>query len=189
VRTCLRASARARGSATARLASFVLTPAPARGATVTGPLPSRTRRRSSTRGLLGRLFGSMQRPRLLLAEDDEALRSLLVLSLSEAGYEVVAAGNGVELQAWLDAATRVGRRHLVFDLVITDLRMPGLSGLEVLARLRQTDRQTRVILISAFADAELAREARRLGALAVLAKPFALHELVAAVQAAVPAAA
>ncbi|MFH1808175.1 MAG: response regulator [Pseudomonadota bacterium] len=148
--------------------------------------PRRPRRILGSRHLLRDLFTTMHRPRVLVAEDDEELRALLVLTLSEADYDVVQAANGVELQCWLDAATRFGDRHHTFDLVITDLRMPGLSGLDVLEQLRLVDWATRVILISAFADEEVQRDASRLGAAAVLAKPFGLEEFLGAVRSLVP---
>jgi DNA-binding NtrC family response regulator len=63
------------------------------------------------------------------------------------------------------------------DLIITDVRMHGVTGLEILAGLRENDWSTPVILMTAFGDAELHAEAMRLGALAVLDKPFELDAL------------
>jgi CheY-like chemotaxis protein len=71
------------------------------------------------------------------------------------------------------------------DLIVSDVRMPGCTGLEVLARLRQRGLECPVLLLSAFADAETHAEARRLGARALLDKPVDLDVLRAAVDAAV----
>jgi CheY-like chemotaxis protein len=66
-------------------------------------------------------------PRILLAEDDKELRELLALVLESAGYQVCQCSNGEQLMSRLTESSS-------FNLVISDIRMPGLGGLEVLAR-------------------------------------------------------
>lgn len=110
-------------------------------------------------------------PRVLLAEDDKELRDLLTLVLENAGYQVCQCSNGEQLLARL-------REPQSFNLVISDIRMPGLNGLEVLARRRGEIQQVPFICMTAFGDAQTHREARQLGAVATLDKPFDLDEMI-----------
>jgi len=127
------------------------------------------------------------RARVLLAEDDPALRELMAGALRRDGYEVLEASDGTELLDRLEAiVTTVGRGPDAVAVIISDIRMPGLTGLDLLAALRCAEWTTPVILITAFGDEETHREARELGARAVLDKPFPLEQLRAAVQEAVP---
>jgi CheY-like chemotaxis protein len=124
-------------------------------------------------------------PRILVAEDQAEMRVLLRRALMRRGYEVVDAPDGPHLvQAIVDGL--LAPQTLVPDLIVTDVRMPGYSGLEVLARLRREGWTTPVILITAFGDAQLHEEAKQLGAACVLNKPFAMEDLCAAVEALVP---
>lgn len=114
--------------------------------------------------------------RLLLAEDDLEMRSLLELTLTREGYEVHVASSGCALletvqTIYLDAFPSDG-----IDILITDVRMPGLSGLEAIRRLYAARWWIPTILITAFPDQRLRDEAARLG-VTLLAKPFPLREL------------
>ena len=96
------------------------------------------------------------------------------------GYEVIEVANGPALihaliSGLLEEQTRAP------DLIITDVRMPGMTGMEVLARLRREAWSIPFILITAFGDEALHKEAERLGAARVLDKPFEMEELLAAV--------
>jgi CheY-like chemotaxis protein len=134
--------------------------------------------------------GQSARPaRILLAEDDREMRRLLSSTLWNDGYHVVEAETGVELLDYLNPYipnARVHGRLLAFDGIISDVRMPGLTGLEVLSLLRRYDPSTPVILITAFGDEETHAEAHRLGAVAVLDKPFDMEVLRARLWNAVP---
>lgn len=112
---------------------------------------------------------------VLVAEDDDELRSLLSGALRAEGFEVTEARDGSELLDHLGSLFFSGKSSL--DLVVTDVRMPGFSGLNVLAGLRGNDWTTPVIVITAFGDQRLHEEASRLGALAVFDKPFDLKDL------------
>jgi DNA-binding NtrC family response regulator len=109
--------------------------------------------------------------RLLVAEDDRALRELLVDTLKTDGYEIVPVANGADLSAALSNKERP------FDLVISDVRMPGASGLDVLSRSEESASLPPVVLITAFGDDEIHAKARELGALAVLDKPIDMDDL------------
>lgn len=104
------------------------------------------------------------RATILLADDDASLRRVLEFQLRETGYEVLSAGDGL---AALELFTRRDVRCL-----ITDLRMPGLSGLELLRRVQAVNKDVPVIVITAFGDIEIAVEAMRAGAFDFITKPF-----------------
>jgi CheY-like chemotaxis protein len=119
-------------------------------------------------------------------EDDAELRSALVSGLRAEGYLVVGVSDGEQvLKWWPELSQGVGPVHV--DLIVTDQRMPKVSGLEVLQAVRQIDWATQVVLISAFADDDLRREAKRLGAAAVLSKPFTMDRLLDTVKQVAPA--
>ena len=118
--------------------------------------------------------------RVLVAEDDVEMRRLVGGRLRRAGVEVVEARDGHEaLEAIaLVHGDGVGAR---FDLVVSDVKMPGLGGLQLLECLRSGGWSMPVILITAFGSAETHESARRLGAHAVFDKPFDVDDLVGAV--------
>ena len=124
-------------------------------------------------------------PRILLADDDADMRELVSGNLRDAGYGVVECADGAALLQRLDAPQP--SQWLGVDLVVADVFMPGLTGLEVLERLRDADPFTPYIVITAFGSAETRRIASRLGALAVLDKPFEIKALLLLVEDAVGA--
>jgi two-component system response regulator (stage 0 sporulation protein F) len=124
--------------------------------------------------------------RILVAEDDPDMRALVASALRRSGYDVVEARNGME--AIDHIAPTVWTRRDGFEAIVSDVRMPDLTGLDLWVALRSTRFETPVILMTAFGDEELRAECRSLGATAVLDKPFDLDELHAAVQKAMPSA-
>ena len=107
--------------------------------------------------------------RILLAEDDGGMRGFLAQALESAGYEVVAVEDGIAARAQLDSAP--------FDLLLSDVVMPGISGIELARYCEQTAPTTRVVLITGFAAVSI--EADRLAPrVTVLSKPFHLRTLV-----------
>ncbi|MEI8257048.1 MAG: response regulator, partial [Deltaproteobacteria bacterium] len=112
--------------------------------------------------------------RVLLAEDDVHLRTLLRDLLRREGYLVDEASSGYDL---LEQLGNAAHRRQALDLIVTDNRMRGATGLEVIEGLRESHRpgrsSTPVILITAFGDAHVHDEAARLGAV-VLDKPLDL---------------
>jgi CheY-like chemotaxis protein len=117
-------------------------------------------------------------PHVLLVEDDEDMRRVLARALRHAGCRVTTTGDGHEALAHLRplAVPSLGARP---DLVVTDVCLPGFSGLEVLETIRVLDRRIPVIVISAFMDPTMAEEARRLRATAFVTKPFDVEGFVA----------
>ena len=107
--------------------------------------------------------------KILLIEDEHSMRLGLKHDLTAAGYLVVTAENG---SAGIDLIEREA-----FDLVVTDLRLPGANGLEVLQRVKKSAPETGVIVITAFAEVKTAVEAIKEGAYDYLSKPFDPEEL------------
>ncbi len=120
-------------------------------------------------------------PCVVLAEDDPELLSLLASVLEGEGYEVERIADGRELDRFL--WTGHWERRIPPAVVVSDIRMPCFSGLEVLEELRRAGRVQPVVLITAFGDEATHEQARQLGAVAVLDKPFELEELVELVNA------
>ena len=111
---------------------------------------------------------------ILLAEDDAPFRKLLSSVLEGDGHRVVQAADGAELLERLaETATRAGCKPRRLDLVITDLRMPGMSGIDALEYLRAGPwAATPVVVMTAFSDDAIHAQAARLGILSTLDKPF-----------------
>ena len=109
-------------------------------------------------------------PKILVVDDEESMREGCVQTLAEEGYKVLTAENG---NRGLNMAKQES-----FDLVILDLRMPGLQGLDVLKRLRDDDPDIIVIVITGYATIDSAVEAMRRGAYDFLPKPFSPEALV-----------
>ncbi len=112
--------------------------------------------------------------RVLVAEDDPALRELMARLLAFEGYLVTEAADGQEMMQAARASD--GSADCSFDLIVTDVRMPGLSGLEVLARIRESGCHVPAIVVSALPGDMVQDKLHELNAL-FLPKPFALENL------------
>lgn len=130
---------------------------------------------------------AMRTLRVLLAEDDLEMRKMLVWALRREGFEVVECPDGDRLRAHLGLKGETSDRS-TYDVVISDIRMPGASGLQVLHQLGHDPERPPVILITAFPDERTQAEARRLGAAATLAKPFDMEDLMVLVRQIAPLA-
>jgi len=111
----------------------------------------------------------MTKGRILIVDDDASLRRVLQVQLEQEGYQVSAAASAQQTLSILQLRP--------IDLVITDLRMPGLSGLELLKHIRSEHPQTIIILLTAFGTVETAVEAIRTGAYDYLTKPVHPEEM------------
>lgn len=103
---------------------------------------------------------------LLIVDDDEGIRDALY-ELFEEEHRCHLAGTAEEAMKWLDTET--------YDVVLTDISMPGLSGVELLAVLRQRQAKTPVIIITGLGDQEHAQGLMKMGAFDYLVKPFHLE--------------
>ena len=111
--------------------------------------------------------------RVLVVEDRDSLRKLVVRALEEEGFDVDSAADGEEARDLITGSS--------YQLVLTDLKLPGASGLEVLETSKRAQPDTPVVVLTAFGSVGAAVEAMKLGAADFLEKPIELDELVARV--------
>jgi len=114
---------------------------------------------------------------ILVAEDDRELRVLIVAALRAAGFIVTEAENGRDLLDRLADTLQPDRRVEAFDMVLSDIRLPGFTALDVMVGARCLLSTTRIVLMTAFGDAHTHEKALSLGATAVLDKPLRLDDL------------
>jgi two-component system cell cycle response regulator CpdR len=112
-------------------------------------------------------------PRILLAEDDDSLRGFLARALERAGYDVTACADGDEAAAKLDEQ---------WDLLLTDIVMPGMDGIEVARQAAAIHPELRIMFITGFAAVALAAGAQAPAGAKVLSKPIHLREIVSEVE-------
>ncbi len=105
--------------------------------------------------------------RILIVEDEEKLRRVIQLQLTSGGFEVDQAGSAEE-------GVRLAERA---DLILTDLRLPGMDGLEFIGHIRRQDSRTPIIVMTAFGTVANAVEAMKAGAIDFLPKPFSMDHL------------
>lgn len=114
------------------------------------------------------------RGRILVVDDEQAIRLALDRALRAAGYEVAVAVNGEDALGQLAAGN--------WDLMLLDMRMPGIDGLEVLGRLREGQSDLPVVMITAYGSVPTAVEAMKLGAVDYLEKPFTNQQILALIE-------
>ncbi len=107
--------------------------------------------------------------RILIIEDEKSLKEVLRILLEEEGYEITAASNGLEGMDYI--------QNDIFDLVVTDIKMPKADGFEVLKKVKEISPSTIVIMITAFGTTESTIEAMKLGAYDYIHKPFKIDEI------------
>ena len=114
--------------------------------------------------------GARQTGSVLIVDDEKNMRKTLADILQSEGYEVATAATGEEA---IDLCSKQG-----YDVVLLDVRMPGIGGVETFRRLRRHQEGVRVILMSAYGVDELKRAALDEGAIAFLAKPLQVEQVV-----------
>jgi len=112
-------------------------------------------------------------PRILLAEDEQAMRAYLERALTNAGYEVSAVDRGTDAVPLLETGD--------YDLLLSDIVMPEMDGIELAQRCAEISPRTKVMFITGFAAVSL-RASREQPAAKVLSKPFHLRDLVLEVE-------
>src|SRR5690606_27856578 len=133
-----------------------------------------TRPRTAQRPQPGPVKSGAQRrlmARILVVDDEPKLRALLSMALSAEGMEVAEAESG-------EAALHLLGRGDPFAAMITDVRMAGISGLDLVKRVRRDFPGMECVVMTAYADAGTGVEAMRLGALEYVTKPFEMDEMV-----------
>jgi len=119
-----------------------------------------------------RSTNGIERPRILVVDDEQAVRDLLSKTLTMADYDVDSADDGPS------AIEKM--RAVAYDLLITDLKMPGMDGLSVIREARKLVADLRVIIITGYSTEASAIEAINLGVSGYLTKPFRLPRILAA---------
>jgi two-component system response regulator PilR (NtrC family) len=109
------------------------------------------------------------KPRILVVDDEESIREFLEIMLKKEGYEVTCAEDG------LKAKDLLAKRS--FDMVISDLQMPNMTGIELLKHVKDSYPDLTFMLITAFGTTESAVEAMKMGAYDYLTKPFKIDEV------------
>jgi DNA-binding response OmpR family regulator len=111
--------------------------------------------------------------KILIVDDEDTLRTLVRNELEHAGFEVEEAPGGAEALSFL--------AENAVDLVILDIKMPGLGGLDVLQRIREDDLARKVIMLTGVGELKIARESLQLGASDFMSKPFEMGNLLACI--------
>ncbi|RLA93356.1 MAG: sigma-54-dependent Fis family transcriptional regulator, partial [Deltaproteobacteria bacterium] len=111
----------------------------------------------------------MKKRQILIVDDEENMRHMLTELLSDEGYGVDTARNGEEALNYMEEKE--------FDLVLCDVRMPKMDGLEFLRKARERRIETAIIMMSAYSTVDLAVEAMKLGASDYISKPFKPDEI------------
>lgn len=107
--------------------------------------------------------------KVLIVDDQYGIRILLQEVLDKEGYQIFQAPNGL-------TALEIVRQHKP-DLVLLDMKIPGMDGLEILRHIRNIEPDTKVIMMTAYGELDLIKEALTLGALSHFSKPFDIDEL------------
>jgi ATP-dependent Lon protease len=116
-----------------------------------------------------KVLRAAKKPHILVIDDEEIARKNLTHILTKENYEVTTASDGDEALKKLDASE--------FEVVITDLKMPGMDGMEILEKIKTKNPDTKVIMITGYATVPSAVEAMKKGAFHYIAKPFRLDEV------------
>ncbi len=109
-------------------------------------------------------------PRILIVDDEERFRQTMAKLLSVRSLQAETAGGGIEALEKLSAGN--------FDIVILDVKMPGMSGIQALEQIKKSNPFIEVIILTGYASLDTAREITRLGAYDYLLKPYNLEELI-----------
>ncbi|MCL6570149.1 MAG: response regulator [Bacillus sp. (in: Bacteria)] len=116
--------------------------------------------------------------KILIVDDQFGIRILLNEVFQKEGYQTFQAANGVQ-------ALDIVKKHDP-DLVLLDMKIPGMDGIEILKRMKVLDPAIRVIIMTAYGELDMIQEAKNLGALTHFAKPFDIDDIRAAVRKHIP---
>ena len=116
--------------------------------------------------------------KILIVDDQFGIRILLNEVFQKEGYQTFQAANGIQA---LDIVTKHSP-----DLVLLDMKIPGMDGIEILKRMKVIDPDIRVIIMTAYGELDMIQEAKDLGAITHFAKPFDIDDIRAAVKKHIP---
>ncbi len=126
------------------------------------------------------LTEGMDEKTILLVDDELRVRFTLALILKHHGFQVLEADSGVEALRVLAEGAECAQR---VDLVVTDIKMPGMDGLELINILKQSDDPVNVLVMTGYGDREIVSRLEGMGVRGVIHKPFDGEELIAAIRA------
>jgi two-component system, response regulator, stage 0 sporulation protein F len=112
--------------------------------------------------------------KILIVDDQFGIRILLNEVLQKEGYKTFQAANGVQ-------ALEITKKYSP-DLVLLDMKIPGMDGIEILKRMKEIDPEIRVIIMTAYGELDMIQEAKDLGAITHFAKPFDIDDIRSAVR-------
>jgi two-component system, response regulator, stage 0 sporulation protein F len=118
--------------------------------------------------------GITLKEKILIVDDQFGIRILLTEVLQKEGYQTFQAANGFQ-------AIEIAKQNAP-DLVLLDMKIPGMDGIEILKRLKEYDQSIKVIIMTAYGELDMIQEAKELGALTHFAKPFDIDEIRQAVR-------
>ena len=118
---------------------------------------------------LTRNIGKLMKPSILIVDDDEVMQETLSDVLRKRGYEIFSVGSG-------NGALPMIKKNVI-DLILLDMRLPDIDGLEVLKKIKEFDNEILVIMMTAYSDVQTAVSAMKSGAYDYINKPFELEEL------------
>ncbi|WP_156476251.1 sporulation initiation phosphotransferase Spo0F [Bacillus nakamurai] len=116
----------------------------------------------------------MMNEKILIVDDQYGIRILLNEVFNKEGYQTFQAANGIQA---LDIVVKERP-----DLVLLDMKIPGMDGIEILRRMKMIDDSIRVIIMTAYGELDMIQESKELGALTHFAKPFDIDEIREAVK-------
>ncbi|WP_102348216.1 response regulator [Bacillus sp. Marseille-P3661] len=116
--------------------------------------------------------------KLLIIDDQYGIRILLNEVFQKEGYQTYQASNGVQALSIIESDRP--------DLVLLDMKIPGMDGIEILKRLKEIDQTIEVFIMTAYGELDMIQQAKDLGAITHFAKPFDIDEIRAAVKAQIP---
>ncbi|MEC2285775.1 sporulation initiation phosphotransferase Spo0F [Bacillus velezensis] len=111
----------------------------------------------------------MMNEKILIVDDQYGIRILLNEVFHKEGYQTFQAANGIQA---LDIVTKERP-----DLVLLDMKIPGMDGIEILKRMKMIDESIRVIIMTGYGELDMIKESKELGALTHFAKPFDIDEI------------
>jgi two-component system response regulator (stage 0 sporulation protein F) len=118
--------------------------------------------------------GGVMKEKILIVDDQFGIRILLTEVFQKEGYQTFQAANGIQ-------ALDILKKHDP-DLVLLDMKIPGMDGIEILKRMKVIDPSIRVIIMTAYGELDMIQEAKNLGAITHFAKPFDIDDIRTAVR-------
>src|SRR4030066_1250694 len=126
-------------------------------------------KRNFLRDQFTRIIGKSMKPSILIVDDDDVMRETLSDALRRSGYEIFLESSG-------NGSLSVIKKNVI-DLILLDMRLPDVDGLEVLKKIKEFDTEILVIIMTAYSDVKTAVSAIKSGAYHYINKPFDLEEL------------